>query len=253
VKIYVRIGFAIFLSLLLFAKSQGQGDKVNHTTQLWAEVDLSGQISKKLKWQFDMQYSRQSAYGSRNFVQYEEQLTLRPWLHYYPNKHIRISAFMGLWYNFAIVPLGAREYPEYRTAIQFNYYSFAKRSIFVNRFRPELREIQDRAGTIETVVRLRYMFKFQHLLLYNSYDKNSLYFVAFDEVFGNCGSKVTGYRFFDQNRIFVGLGFNFTSDIAIESGYTNQFQQHAHDGNLDMNHNWQLSLLIDGLNVKKKR
>lgn len=244
--------------LLLFSVSSsflaiGQDRQINNTTQFWSEVDLSGRISSKFKWQLDLQYSRQSPYEGYNLFRYNEQLTVRGWVHYYPIKNLRVSQFFGLWYNFAIPQVGQREYPELRTATQISYYTRWKKNLLINRIRPELRIIKDRDGKYEPVFRARYQIKYQRLLIHDSYDKNSLYFVGFDEIFINGTSKVTGYRAFDQNRVFIGLGFDFTEDITIETGYFNQFQQHAHDSHFDDGHAWQLSLMIDNINFKRKK
>ena len=81
----------VFFAVIIFCciSSFSQYKKVNNTTQLWSEVDLLGNITKKLRWQCDFQYSRQSAYESLKFLKYDEQLTIRPWLHYFPNKNIK--------------------------------------------------------------------------------------------------------------------------------------------------------------------
>jgi hypothetical protein len=227
-----------------------QDKPYNNTGQFWGEIDMLGKVSSKVKWQFDVQYSRQSPYEKYNLFRYNAQLTVRGWIHYFPVKNFRISQFVGLWYNFPIADVGAREYPEIRTATQFTYYTRWKKNMLANRLRPEIRIIRDRSFNYEPVFRARYQVKYQRLLTHEAYDKNSLYFIAFDEVFVNGTSNVTGNRLFDQNRVFVGLGFNCTDDIAIETGYFNQLQQHAHDANKDVNHVWQLSLIIDNISFK---
>jgi hypothetical protein len=45
-----------------------------------------------------------------------------------------------------------------------------------------------------------------------------------NEVFINFGKNVV-YNYFDQNRLFVGLGYQFTSHINAHVGYMNVFQQ----------------------------
>src|SRR4051812_29677748 len=86
------------------------------STQLWSEIDVSGRISKKWTYQVDFQYSRQSDLSRLDFLKYNQQLTIRPWIHYYPTDKIRISFFAGIWYNFSAPQIGNREYPEYRSA-----------------------------------------------------------------------------------------------------------------------------------------
>jgi hypothetical protein len=248
-NIQMRI-YLLILFTALFLNSQSQNDYLKNTGQLWSEVDFKGDFTTKLKWQLDVQYSRQSPYEQVNLFKYNSQLTIRPWLHFFLTPSIKISAFVGLWYNYAIQDVGAREFPEYRTAIQANFYKTKNRDLLIKRCRVELREIKDRQGIFETVLRERFMLKYQHLLNHESYDKNALYFFSFDELFINSGSKVTGYHLFDQNRLFVGIGYNLTNDITFETGYFNQLQQYTHASNMDINHIWQVTFILDNISFR---
>ena len=246
-----KLSYLLFL-LLVSTAVTAQDKNINNTTQFWSEIDLAGKFSKKLKWQCDFQYSRQSPYEKLDFMEYGEQLTIRPWIHYYPRPTIKLSAFAGLWYNYFIGDnINQRQYPEYRSALQVQLFKVLDKNTFSFRFRTELREIKDKQQHFETVFRERTMFKFQRLLTHNSYDKNSTYFIAQDELFINDGSMVTGHHLFDQNRVFIGLGYNLTSDIAIETGYFNQFVHHSQDGHYDSNHVLQLTLFFDNLTRAK--
>ncbi len=241
------MGFRLFIiGLLCSVAVFGQSKKINNTSQLWTEVDFAGKLRSKFKLQLDLQYSSQSPYESLNLVRYNAKCVVRPWLHFYPSKNIRLSFFAGVWYNCYIRGM-CREYIEYRTALQANFYRNREESILGNRFRLELRDIQNREGKFERVIRGRYMLKYTHLLKHHSFDKKSLYAFTSDEYFVNGGSKVTGFKFFDQNRFFVGLGYNLASNFTVETSYFNQFQQHARDNNYDMNHIMQLSFIIDNI------
>ena len=246
--------FTHFLLLITFFTSSriiGQNNKINNTTQLWSEADALGKINSKWKWQCDLQYSLQSPYEGLSFLKYGEQITIRPWIHYYPKPTIKLSAFAGLWYNYSIAEVGAREYPEYRAALQAQFYKEFGLNKISNRFRAEFRDMKDRAGSFEQVFRGRYMFKYQRLLKHSTYDKNSIYMVLSEEYFINGGAAVTGYKTFDQNRVFIGLGFNVTDDIDIEIGYFNQFAYHSHDTNFDSNHILSVALIFDNVTKGK--
>lgn len=240
-------------SLLILSTTFAQDNKVNNTTQLWSEIDALGKINNKWKWQCDLQYSTQSPYESSSLFKYGEQLTIRPWIHYYPKPTIKLSAFVGLWYNYAIAEVGQREYPEYRGALQAQFYKVIAKTKISNRFRTEFRDILDRAGTFEQVFRGRYMFKYQRLLKHTDYDKNSIYSVITEEIFINGGSATTGYKTFDQNRVFLGLGFGLTDNITFETGYFNQFAYHNHDTNFDNNNIWQVTLIFDNITKGKPK
>lgn len=239
----VIFAFSIIVARAGFAQNR----TVNNTTQNWSEIDLSGKTKRRWKWELDLQYSRQSPYEQYDLIKFNSQLTIRPWLHYYIKPNIRLSAFMGLWDNFAIGEVGARAYPEYRGAIQANFYKSKNKNIVTKRARAEFREMKDNTGNFETVARERSMIKYQHLITHTTYDKHAAYLVWFDEFFINSTSPVTGYHIFDQNRVFLGLGYNITNAITFETGYFNQFLQHAHDDNFDMNHVLQLTLMVDNI------
>ena len=244
--------YSMFIIFFFVLNACGQNRKVNYTEQLWSELDLFGRISKKWKWQCDFQYSRQSPYENINFLKYNEQLNIRSWIHYFPKPSIKLSAFIGYWYNFPIEDnVSQREYPEYRIALQCQFYKVFGLNTISNRFRTEFRDIKDRSAEFETVFRGRYMLKYQLLLSHKTYDKNSCYSILSNEIFINGGSAVTGNKSFDQNRFFIWFGYNLTNDIAIESGYYNQFSYHAHDTNFDSNNIWQVSLIFDNLTKLK--
>ena len=52
----------------------------------------------------------------------------------------------------------------------------------------------------------------------------SLSFVVNDEVHINFGKEIV-YNYFDQNRFFVGLKYQFTDHSNLQVGYMNLFQQ----------------------------
>ncbi len=242
----VKYCWLLFICLWV-STAYAQDKRVNNTTQLWSEIDLFGRISKKWKWQCDVQYSWQSQYEQTDFMHYDEQSNIRTWVHYYPIPTIKLSAFVGWWYNDPIPEVGAREYPEIREALQAQFYKIWGLNTISNRFRTELREVKDRSDVFEPVLRYRYMFKYLRLLHHKTYDKNSIYGIFSNEFFLNGESKVTGYKPFDQNRMFVGIGYNITDDIGVETGYFNQFQHHTHDINFDSNHIWQVTLIVDNI------
>ncbi len=126
------------------------------SSQVWSELDAAHRFNPQWGAQFDLQYARQSDIGGSDLLRYNQQLAIRPWLHYYPNRAVRVSAFAGLWYNFAIPEVGQREYPEFRVALQASFYTQLPGGTLANRVRLEGRDIRDRARDYEQVLRLRY-------------------------------------------------------------------------------------------------
>ena len=149
---------------------------------------MLGNINKKWKWQCDFRYITQSPFESLAFYTYGKQVMIRPSIHYSPKPNIKLSLIVGEFYNYAIAETGAREYPEYRGTLQAQFYKEFGLNKIYNRFRTELRDIKDNEGTFEQVFRGRYMFRYQRLLRHEIYDKNSIYFSTYEEVFFNGGS-----------------------------------------------------------------
>ena len=214
---------------------------------LWSEVNLIGKINTKWKWQTDFRYWQQSPYESFSFLEYEKLITGRVAIHYSPKPSIKLSAILSEIYTYAIAEVKQREYPEYRGALQAQHTKVIGLNKINSRIRAEYRDIKDAAGNFEQVFRGRYMLRYQRLLNHKEYEKHSIYSILFDEIFINGGSATTGYKTFDQNRVFLGLGYNITTNIAIETGYLNQYVYHAHDTNFDSNHIWQVTLIFDNI------
>jgi hypothetical protein len=54
-----------------------------------------------------------------------------------------------------------------------------------------------------------------------SIDARSYYLFVYDELFMSWGERIT-YHEIDQSRVFMGLGYQFTEDFTIQSGFLQQ-------------------------------
>ncbi len=243
-KYRTAIGPSALLTLALALLSPpAQALDLVPSAQMWSEVDVSARLSRQWTAQVDVQYSRQGDNGGTNFLSYNQQLAVRPWLHFYVRPWLRLSTFAGLWDNFAIAEVGNRAYPEFRTALQASVYQYLSASTIAHRLRIENRMIRDKQFSYEDVARLRYQLKYVKPIARSEITKGTNYFVGFDEIFINGGSQVTGHNLFDQNRAFVGIGRALGDDVLMEIGYFNQVQLEANGTKLDVNHILQLSLM----------
>jgi len=122
---------------------------------------------------------------------------------------------------------------EHRIFQQFVFKHKVGKSSFHHRLRTEQRFIQRHTMQSDgTVVDQGFVNK-QFRIRYRAYwsmpiteqanpgaggiDAKSWYVVVYDEFFMSWGESVT-YHEIDQNRIFVGLGYQFTKDFTIQSG-----------------------------------
>ncbi|SDL42832.1 DUF2490 domain-containing protein [Siphonobacter aquaeclarae] len=83
--------------------------------------------------------------------------------------------------------------------------------------------------------RFRYLLNLMVPLNHAFLDPKTLFFVFNDEVHLNAGKEIT-YNVFDQNRFFVGLGYQFNKELNLQVGYMNQFQQLPAGNQFNSNH-----------------
>ena len=74
--------------------------------------------------------------------------------------------------------------------------------------------------------RLRYNFSFFIPLKGKELAPKTPFISLIDEVFINFGERIV-YNTFDQNRFFIGVGYQITSHMNVQTGYMNIFQQEA--------------------------
>lgn len=122
---------------------------------------------------------------------------------------------------------------EHRVYQQFIYKHKWGSTMVQHRLRTEERFIQDHSkdingeeidhGYINRQFRIRYRLSVQVPLTTQadrasmSMDARSYYLFVYDELFMSWGERVT-YHEIDQNRGFIGLGYQFTKDFSIQSG-----------------------------------
>ncbi len=117
---------------------------------------------------------------------------------------------------------------EHRIYQQFVYKYSVKKFGFNHRFRVEERFIQSHSKTAtgEVVdngfdnfqVRFRYRGVITYPLNKPKIEAGALFVSAYDEFFMSWGKRVTFHEP-DQNRLYAGLGYQFTKDISLQTGF----------------------------------
>jgi hypothetical protein len=98
--------------------------------------------------------------------------------------------------------------------------------------------------------RVRYSFSFFVPLKGKEILAKTPFAALINEVFLNFGDKVT-YNTFDQNRLFAGLGYQFTSHLNAQLGYMNVYQQESSGNNYFSTHAIRL-FVFHTLDLRKK-
>ena len=176
------------------------------------------------------EYQRRRVDGIKNW----QQSLLRIGANYKLNDNVTVHAGYA-WvetFPYGDYPIANNgTFPEHRLYEQLTLRQPTGKILFTNRFRIEQRWLgRVKAGTagnreIEDWVflhRFRYQFRAQLPFLVKG-DKQ-LYGAASDEIFIGAGKNL-GINIFDQNRIFLLLGFRLNKKITIEGGYFNQTLQ----------------------------
>jgi hypothetical protein len=186
---------------------------------------------KNVLWWLDVQARYLD--GGDNF----KQGIVRPGLGY------EITDSIAVWLGYAWIgtsPVGADYFQEQRIWQQLTWSTQFKPVMFLSRTRLEQRFVE--TGD-DTGWRFRQLFKLSYPLPFEA----RLKLVGYDEIFINMNKTDWGADTgLDQNRIFLGIGWNFDpyERIIVEVGYLNQYS-HDPSGNDEMNHILSINLFLN--------
>ena len=98
--------------------------------------------------------------------------------------------------------------------------------------------------------RLRYLLSIFIPLKGDFIEADTPFFAFNDEIHINAGKQIT-YNYFDQNRFFVGIGYQFSKTLNAQLGYMNLFQQLPAGNRFNNNHTIRL-FFFNNLDLRKK-
>jgi len=239
--------------LFFFFNLSAQNDRVNDYNYLnW--VQTFNTISLNKKWSLHLEYQWRRDEGLKNW----QQSLLRIGANYKLNENI--TAHLGYaWaetFSYGDYPIANNgAFPEHRIYEQLTFRQPVNKFTFIHRFRVEQRWLgRVKAGTagnreIEDWLllhRFRYQFRMQRPF-FSKGDKQ-FYAAAADEVFIGAGKNV-GVNIFDQNRIFLLLGYKPNKKLSVETGYFNQTLQQGRRVNnttiMQRNNGWVISSYLN--------
>jgi len=219
------------LFILISLQGNTQNDRVNDFNNTnWLQTFNTFKLDKK--WTLHLEYQ----WRRTNGLKYWQQSLLRIGANYKLNENVTAHAGYS-WietFPYGDFPIAsAGTFPEHRLYEQITFRQPVNKWTFSHRFRIEQRWLgKVKAGTgtgsdreIESwtfLHRFRYQFRAQHSL-WTKKDKQ-LYGVAADELFIGAGKNL-GINIFDQNRLFLLLGFKVNKNLSLEGGYFNQTLQ----------------------------
>ena len=223
----VRLKSLLSLTLLwaLSNSVYSQDKKTQHYNQVWMAYFNQTRFSRRWGSWTDLHLRTKEDFFT-NF----SQSVIRLGFGYYLNDDTKLTA--GYAYVSTYPAEGHKEVtqPEHRPWQQIQWYTHytrirtAQYLRLEERFRRKILNDSTLASGYNFNYRLRYNFSFQAPLSKNGFEAHSFAFIVNDEVHVNFGKQVV-YNYFDQNRFFIGFGYQANKTGQVQFGYLNVFQQ----------------------------
>ncbi|WP_028980417.1 DUF2490 domain-containing protein [Sporocytophaga myxococcoides] len=219
----------LILSFCLF-KAKAQERIKDYNNVGWYSYFGDHKLSKKFGLHTEYQWRR------THFISTWQQSLARVGVNY--NITECLSVLLGYvfveTYPYGDYPTSKEPYPENRIfedlKLKIPYWKFE----FDNRLRLEQRFVAKLTDSTGHKIagwdyknRIRYQLKVNFALMGNTVDAKEPYLTAYDEIFIRFGGN-TGKNCFDQNRLFIGLGYKVVKNLKFEGGYFFQLSKHEH-------------------------
>jgi len=202
-----------------------QDKKYQYYNQVWLAYFNQTRFGQRWGWWTDLHLRTKEDFFT-NF----SQSILRFGLTYYLNDDTKIT--VGYAYVSTYPAEGHKEVtqPEHRPWQQVQWhtrYSRIRTAQYLRleeRFRRKILNDSTLAGGYNFNYRIRYNFSFQAPLSKKGFQPHSFAFIVNDELHVNFGKQIV-YNYFDQNRFFIGMGYQPSKTGQLQFGYLNVFQQ----------------------------
>ena len=218
----------LFLYLLIVSGVYSQAAKsTEHIEQIWLGYFNQTRLSNKWGTWTDLHLRTKE-----DFVNNFSQAIIRVGLTYYINDATKFTLGYA---NVSLFPGDNHKkitQPEHRPWQQLQWHSkFTKTRLMQwirleERYRKKIVNDSTLGSGYSFNFRIRYNIWYDIPLSRKGLVPKALSFVANDEVHINFGKEIV-YNYFDQNRFFLGLKYQFTERSNIQFGYMNLFQQLA--------------------------
>ena len=240
---------ALFFADISHCHSQATEKSIHSREQLWLGYFNQTRLTNKFGFWFDIHYRQ-----TDNFIERPFQFLVRPAITYFIKDNLRFNVGYAFVNHFPAKGLETSR-PEHR----------AWQQIWWNQKYPGLATLQwlrleqrfNRKIANDVLLddynfnyRLRYNMSFFVPLKGKEIVAKIPFAIVMNELFLNFGDRVV-YNTFDQNRFFVGFGYQITSHMNVHLGYMNIFQQEV-SGNSYVSTNAIRLFLFHSLDLRNK-
>ena len=220
---------SLLLILLALASAttfaQTPDKEIHSREQLWLGFFNQTRFSNRWGMWVDVHYRM-----TDNFVDRSFQFLFRPAVTYYIKDNLRVNVGYAFVEHFPAKGLNTTRI-EHRPWQQIWWSQKYPGLSTLQWLRLEQRFVEkvvndEKVDGYNYVFRARYNFSFFIPLRGKELAPKTPFAAVIDEVFLNFGDNVV-YNTFDQNRLFLGFGYQFTSHLNAQLGYMNVYQQEA--------------------------
>ena len=213
----------VLSSLATFGQTPDK--EVHSREQLWFGYFNQTRFSNRWGMWVDVHYRMTDNFAERPF-----QLLIRPAVTYFLKDNLRLNIGYAFVDHFPAKGMNTTRI-EHRPWQQIWWNQRYKNFTTLQWVRLEQRFVEktvndEKVDGYNYLFRVRYNFSFFIPLKGKELAPNTPFAAVIDEVFLNFGNNVT-YNTFDQNRLFLGVGYQFTSHLNAQLGYMNVWQQEA--------------------------
>lgn len=222
-----KISFCVCLILWVVWTAIGQGTAktIIHSDQAWLGLFFQAKVSKRWGAWLDLHQRTTDDFVDRlNFS------FIRPGLVYYLNKDVRLIGGYGYaWFYKRPQDLGGlhehRIWQQIWWRQEYSWFGSVQWIRLEQRFVQKL-ENGEPISDYRYNWRIRYNYSMSIPLNSKKIQPRTWSIALQDELFINFGSQIV-YNYFDQNRLFAGLGYQFSQHLGASLGYAYIFQQTA--------------------------
>jgi len=229
------------LAILLNINVGWSQNKIVHSReQLWIGYFNQTRLTNKLGLWLDVHYRL-----TDNFIERPFQFILRPAATYYIKENLRFQLGYAYVAHFPAEGMETTR-PEHRGWQQiwwrqeYTGLTTLQWLRLEERFNRKIMNDELQSG-YNFNYRLRYNFSFFIPLKGTKLQSQTPFVAIIDEVFINFGERIV-YNTFDQNRFFIGIGYQFNPHLNLQAGYMNIFQQEAAGNSYWSTHSFRLFL-----------
>lgn len=222
----------------------------------WSKLELNELFGDYGPWGVGLDFVYRRKSGLEDNFMFSERLreSVRPWVHYQFGPNARFS-FSPIGYMRTHEYLGKPSdlnrlpYYELRSTLQFFHHSKQLNGKIMHtwRYRYEFRfQEQPSTESFRYFNRFRFRYRVRYIINGNNFYKNKTWYLAASNELGiNIGKNVV-LNTFNQNRLYLGVGYRFLNAIRVEARYLDRLRTRGATGyEFDHGRGFMLGIYVD--------